>query len=188
LAGSGEGTGGQHLDLLCMSDFGACLDDFLPGFLEFLSEVPELQYLTFDEGVSHLLYRSIDDILVWVSGLKHPLAKGTEGRLRAIAGSSAKLDREHGVAFPHGEVGTWAGVIEYEPYILGFALVVVGVVDGHGDAEPPVGSVLDERWSRVCVSRRVVDYRLIRPCYHYWRRGRLDALRQWWWRRDVVRW
>ena len=42
LLGGGKGAGGQHLDLLCMSDFGASVDDFLSGFLEFLGEVLEL--------------------------------------------------------------------------------------------------------------------------------------------------
>jgi hypothetical protein len=52
LAGSGEGAGGQHFDLLRVSNFGACLDDFLTCFLELLSEVLELHHLAFDEGVS----------------------------------------------------------------------------------------------------------------------------------------
>ena len=42
LAGSGEGAGGQHLDLLCVSDFGARLNDFLSGLLKLLGEVLEL--------------------------------------------------------------------------------------------------------------------------------------------------
>jgi hypothetical protein len=42
LSGGGEGTAGQHLDLLCVSDFGAGVDDFLLGFEELPSEVSEL--------------------------------------------------------------------------------------------------------------------------------------------------
>ena len=50
-------------------------------------------------------------------------------------------------------MGSWAGVVEYEAYVLGLALVVICVVDGRRDAKPPIGSVLNERWPRVCVSR-----------------------------------
>jgi hypothetical protein len=42
LSGSGEGTAGQHLDLLCVSDFSASVDDFLSGFKKFSGEVSEL--------------------------------------------------------------------------------------------------------------------------------------------------
>ena len=42
LSSSGEGAGGQHLDLLCVSNFAMCLDDFLARLLELLSEVSKL--------------------------------------------------------------------------------------------------------------------------------------------------
>jgi hypothetical protein len=42
LAGSGKSTGGQHLDLLSVSNFGMGLDGFLSRFLELLGEVSEL--------------------------------------------------------------------------------------------------------------------------------------------------
>ena len=63
LSGS-KGAGGQSLDLLCVSNFGACFDHFLTCLLEFLGEVSELQHLSFDERVSQLLYGSVDDCLV----------------------------------------------------------------------------------------------------------------------------
>jgi hypothetical protein len=138
LAGGGEGASGQHFDSLCLSNFGTGLNDLLSDFLELLSEMSELPHLTFNEGISHLLYRSIDDGLIRVSGLEHSLTKGVEGRLRTVARSCTKLDCEHRVTFPHGEVSVWAGVVEYEPYVLGLALVVVGIVNGCGDAKPPV--------------------------------------------------
>ena len=61
VSGGGEGTSGQHLDLLGVSDFGTSVDDFLSSFLKRLSEVSELQYLSFDEGVPKLLYCSVDN-------------------------------------------------------------------------------------------------------------------------------
>ena len=51
LSGSGEGAGSQHLYLLRMMDLGSGVDDFLLSLKEFLSEVAELQYLSFDEGI-----------------------------------------------------------------------------------------------------------------------------------------
>ena len=79
LAGSGEGASGQHFDLLRVSNFIACLDDFLSSFEELLSEVSELYHLAFDERVSQLLYRSINDGLIRVFRLENPLTKGVEG-------------------------------------------------------------------------------------------------------------
>ena len=52
LSGGGEGTGSQHLNLLHMTDFGSGVNYFLLGFEELLSEVAELQRLSFDERVS----------------------------------------------------------------------------------------------------------------------------------------
>ena len=49
------------------------------------------------------------------------------------------------MAFPHGEMGSWADIVEYKSYIFGLALVVIGVVDGRGDTESSVGLILDER-------------------------------------------
>ena len=42
LSGGGEGAGGQHLNLLRMSDFGVGIDDFLSGLLKLSGEVLEL--------------------------------------------------------------------------------------------------------------------------------------------------
>jgi hypothetical protein len=56
------------------------------------------------------------------------------------------------MSFTHGEVGVRAAIVEYEPHVFGFTLVVVGVVDGHCDAESSIGSVFDEWGSRVCVA------------------------------------
>jgi hypothetical protein len=78
LTGSGEGASGQHFDLLCVSNFGACLDDFLAGFLELLGEVSELQHFSLDEGISHLLYCSVDDGLIQLPELEDLLSKGVE--------------------------------------------------------------------------------------------------------------
>ena len=42
LSSGGEGAGGQHLDLLCVSNFSTCLNDFSACFLELLGEVSKL--------------------------------------------------------------------------------------------------------------------------------------------------
>jgi hypothetical protein len=42
LSSGGEGATGQHFDLLSVSNFGTCVDDFLSGLEKFLSEVSEL--------------------------------------------------------------------------------------------------------------------------------------------------
>ena len=168
LAGSGKGTCGQYFDLLCMSNLRACVDDFLSGFLELLSEVSELQHLTFDKRVTQLLYGSVNDGLVWLSELEDSLAKGTEGGLRPITRPCAQLDCEYRVSFTHGKVCAWAGVVEYESYVFGLAFVIVSVVDGHGDAESSVGLILDEWRSRVRVSRGIVNDVLIRARNYYW--------------------
>ena len=99
-------------------------------------------------------------------------------RLRLVLGRN--------MPFPHSKVRAWAGIVEYEPYIFGLALVIVGVVNGRGDAEPSIGSVLDEQWSRMCISCEIVDDLLIRSRYHYRRCGRPDALCQRWRSCDVV--
>ena len=64
LSGGGEGTTGQYFDLLHVSNFGASVDDFLLGFEKLLGEVSELQHFSFDEGVSQLLYGSVDNGLI----------------------------------------------------------------------------------------------------------------------------
>ena len=87
LAGGGEGAGGQHFDLLCVLDFGTSVDNFLPSFLKFSSEVSELYHLSFDEGVSQLLYCLIDDGLVGLPGLEDVLTKGMERGLHTITRS-----------------------------------------------------------------------------------------------------
>ena len=170
LAGGGEGAGGQHLDLLCMSNFGARIDDFLSSFLELLSEVSELQHLSFDEGVSQLLYGSIDDRLVWLSGLEDSLAERVERGLRTIARSCTQLDCEHRMSSTHSEECAWAGVVEYELHVFGLAFVIVGVVDGRGDTESSIRPILDEWWPWVCVPCGVVDNVLISACYYHWGR------------------
>ena len=151
LSSSGEGAGGQHLHLLGMSYFGAGVDDLLSDFLELVSEGSELKNFAFDEGVPQLVHRSVNKELVGLSGLEDALSEGIEGGLRTITRSGPQLDCEHRVAFTHGEVGAWTGVVEYEPYIFGFTLVVVGIVDRRRDAESSVGSVFDKRgsWMRV---------------------------------------
>ena len=170
LAGGGEGASSQHLDSLHMSDFGASFDDFLSGFLKFLGEVSELQHLAFDKGVPQLLYGSIDDELVRLSKLEDTLSKGIKRGLRTIVRPCTQFDREYWVSFTHGEVGARAGVVEYESYVLGFALVVVSVVNGHRDTKSPVRPILDEWWPWVRVACGIVDDILIRAHYYDWGR------------------
>ena len=88
LMSGGEGTSGQHLDLLRVSDCCLCVDNLLSGFLEFSSEVPELQHFAFDEGISKLLYGAVDDGLIGLSGFEDALPERIEGRLRTVARSS----------------------------------------------------------------------------------------------------
>ena len=52
LSGRGEGTSGEYLDVLCVSDAGTSIDDLLSGFLEVLRESSELLYFSFDKGVA----------------------------------------------------------------------------------------------------------------------------------------
>ena len=52
LASGGEGACGQYFDLLCVSNFGAGVDNLLADFLQFLGELSELQHFSFDEGIS----------------------------------------------------------------------------------------------------------------------------------------
>ena len=80
------------------------------------------------------------------------------------------------MSFTYGEVGARAGVVEYELYVFGLALIVVSVVNGRRDAESPVGPILDEQWSWVCVTRGIVDDILIRASYYNWGRRRMDPL------------
>ena len=124
LVGGGKGAGGQHLNLLRMSDFGVRIDDFLTGLLKLLSEVSELLHLAFDEGVSQLLHGSVDDGLVRLPEFEDALSKGVKGGLCTVAGSCAQFNREYRVTFTHGEMGTRAGIVEYESHVFGFALVI----------------------------------------------------------------
>ena len=89
LSGSGEGTAGQHLDSLGLSDFSTGVDDFLSNFLELPSEVSELQHFSFDEGIPQLLYSSVDDGLVWLSVFEDVLTEGVKGGLRTVTRSCA---------------------------------------------------------------------------------------------------
>ena len=152
LSGRGEGAGGEHLDLLHVSDASAGVDDFLSGFLEILRKSSKLLYFSFDEGVAQLLHGAVDDELVGLSRLKDLLVKRVKGGLGTVTRSCAKFDCEHRVSFSHGKVRTGTDVVEYEVYVFGLALVVVRIVDGRGDAKSSVGPILDERWSWVCVA------------------------------------
>ena len=73
------------------------------------------------------------------------------------------------MSFTHGEVGSRASVVEYESYVFGFALVIVGIVDRCRDVESSVGSILDERRPGVGVVTGVVDDVLV--CTSYYDRG-----------------
>ena len=93
------------------------------------------------------------------------------------------------MSFTHGEMGSRASVVEYEPHIFGLALVVIGVVNRHRDAEPSIGAILDERWPWMCVMGGVIYDVLVYTGYYDWRCGRTDAVCQWWgWRGDVINW
>ena len=52
VAGGGEGARGQHFNMLSVADRGTCIDNFLPGFEEFLGKLPELKNFSFDERVA----------------------------------------------------------------------------------------------------------------------------------------
>ena len=147
------------------------VDEFLPGFLEVLCKPSELLHFSFDEGIAQLLYGAVNDGLIGLSRLEDPLAKRIERGLGAVARSCAEFDREYRVSFTHGKVGAGADVVEYEMYVLGFASVVVRVVNGRSEAQSSVGPVFDERWSQVCVARGIVDDIGV-GTHYYDRRGR----------------
>ena len=111
LSGSGEGTGGQHLHLLGVSDFGVGVDDLLLGLLKFLGEGSKLKNFSFDKGIPQLLHGSVDDDLVWLSGFENALSKGVERRVRTVTRSCPQLDCEHRVSFTHGKVGARASIV-----------------------------------------------------------------------------
>ena len=169
LSGSGKGTGCEDLDLLCVSDASASVDDFLSGLLEVLCESSKLLHFSFDEGVAQSLHGTVDDKLIRLPRLEDPLAKRVERGLSAVARSRAKFDREHGVSFSHGEVGVGATVVEYKVHVFGFALVVIRIVDGCGDAESSIGPIFDKWWSWVCVPWSVTDDVLVGT--HYYDQG-----------------
>ena len=178
LSSGGEGASGQHFHLLGVSDFGVGVNDFSSGILELLGEGSKLKNLAFDKGISQLLYGSVDDELVGLSGLKDALPKRMEGGLRTITRSCSQLDREHRMSFTHGEVGAWAAIVEYESDVFGFTLVVIGVVDGRHDTKSSVGPVFDERGSRVHVTCRVIDHGLVHASDNNGGSGRPNAMRQ----------
>ena len=126
------------------------------------------------------MHSLVDDRLIRLSVLKDALSKGVEGRLRTVARSCVQFDREHRVSFAHGEMGSGASVVEYEAHVFGFALVVVGVVNGRRDAELSVGSIFDERRSWVCVARGVVDDILVCAGYYDWGCRRANVMCKRW--------
>ena len=52
LSGSGEGAGSQHFDVLCVTNFGAGVDNFLTSFKKFLGKLSELKNFSFNEWVA----------------------------------------------------------------------------------------------------------------------------------------
>ena len=74
------------------------------------------------------------------------------------------------MSFTHGEMSPRTGVVEYESYILGLALVIVGVINRRRDAESSVGSILDEWWSWVHVARGMIHDVLVCTGYYNWGR------------------
>ena len=166
LPSSGEGTGGQYFHSLGVPHFSASVDDFLLSLLKLAGEGSKLKDFAFDEGIPQLLHGSVDDGLIGLARLKDALPKGVERGVCAIARPCPQFDCKDWVSFTHGEVGVWAGVVEYELYVFGFALVVVGVVNGCRDTESPVGPVFDEWGSWVRVTPGVVDHILVHASYY----------------------
>ena len=107
LPSCGECAGGQHLNLLCMTDFESSVNCFLSSFKELLSEMTEVQHLSVDEWVFKGMQGSIDQLLIWLSIFKKPLMKGMERGLCTIAGSSSQFDYEDWVSSSHSEEGPW---------------------------------------------------------------------------------
>ena len=169
LSSGRKGAGSQHLDLLSVLDFGSSVDDFLLRLEEFLGEVSELEHFTFDKWVFQLLYGSVDELLVRSSILEDALTKGMKGGLRTIARLRSQFDGEDRVSFSHCKVGSGACVVEYESYVFGFALIVVGIIYGRRHTESSVRLILHEGWTGVHITRGVVDEVLVHTSYHNWR-------------------
>ena len=127
LPSGGEGAGGQHLDLLGMMDFGACVDHLLSSFLELLSELSELKDFTFNERVSQSSNCVVDELLIQLPVLEDALPKGIERGLGTISRSGSQLDSEVRVSLPHSEESSGACVVQNESHVLGFAAIVIGV-------------------------------------------------------------
>ena len=130
LSSSGEGTGGQHLNLLGVVDLGACVDHFLSGFQEFSSELSELKDFSFDEWVSQSSNCVVNELLVWLSMLEDVLSKRMERGLSAISRSSSQFDGKDGMSLSHGEESPGACVVQYELHVLGFTLIVISITYG----------------------------------------------------------
>ena len=95
LSSGGKGAAGQHFEPLSMVDLGSSIDDFLPCFEEFSSEVSELRHLAFDKRISQLLDSSVDDWLIRLSMFENALAKGVKRGLRTVAVMIPCVDRRY---------------------------------------------------------------------------------------------
>ena len=87
LTSSGKGAGGQHLDLLGVTDFGPGIDHFLSRCGKFLSEVSKLKDFSFNKRIPQPLHRSVDESLVRLSMFEDALTKGMEWGLGTVARS-----------------------------------------------------------------------------------------------------
>ena len=73
LASGGEHAHSQRFDVLGVADLGACVDHFLSGFEEFLSELSKLKNFPFDKRVAQPSHRAIDELLIRLSVLEKAL-------------------------------------------------------------------------------------------------------------------
>ena len=83
--------------------------------------------------------------------------------------------------FTHSEEGSRIGVVQYEPYVLGLAAVIVSIAYGRHDAEASIRSILYKRGAWVSEPRGVIDDVLICATYDDRRQWRLNSMEEWWW-------
>ena len=166
MSSSGEGAGGQHLNLLGVADFGVGVDHFLLGFEELLSELSELKDFSFNERVPQSSYCSVDELLVWLSVLKNALTKRVKWRLSAISRLSSQFDGKDGMSLSHSEEGSGTRVVQYKLHVLGLAAIVIGIAYGCRNAELSVRPVLYEGWTRVSKSWGTIYNVLIHATYY----------------------
>ena len=130
-----EGTGSQHFDLLGVTHLSAGVDHLLPGFQELLRELSELEDFSFNEWIPQSSDCVVDELLIWLAVFEDALSEGMERGLSAISRSSSQFDGKNGMSPSHSEEGPGAHIVQYELHVLGFAMVVVGVMYGRWNTE-----------------------------------------------------